>query len=397
MKKCLWLIAVLCLLTLPAMAQEGGSIASFLLPEGAQTFYLPEGPDMDVPEGLSAFYELMTRANRESDVYLVRMKFGRALVSVSCTNVGRPATAQALLEKWPDIAQRIASETQYVNADPACAAVEMRYGFESLVIRTDLAVGKENMLLLKAVGTAFYRENDLIEVWEVFPSDSVYLYNEAAARELRSDRTDLSSFLSSLNFAQAPVAEAEPEPYTAPSGACMLSVPKGCTILDPASTAEQAKAVREQYIAANPEGAADAFDVYYRDVAAEGATLIFTEDMHAVIGLYALPDWPDLSPAVLCSAAGAIRDSLREKFGAAACLVDNARQHISGTEHSKLAYEIGTGFRQTLLVLSCVQPNGTLREVDFFLAESMPAAEREKLMNLVYQTLSYLPAAQKPE
>lgn len=395
MKKILWLVVALCLFACGALAEESGSIASFVLPEGAETYYLPDNPDIPVPDGLAELYALMRNFSPNSDVYLARMPHGRVLASVSCKAVPTPFTAQQLHALWPEIASRIGKTVQYINADAACAKAETRYGFEALAIETDLAVGTDSMLLLKAHSTAFCRGTDLLEVWAVYPADSVYLYDEAAAAELAADLNDLNAFLASLNFAGEPVAEAAAAPYRAPSGRFAMAVPRDCVILDPTSTQQAAADVRARYIAANPDGADTAFDVYYRDLLNEDATLIFTADMQAVVALYCLsmPEADGLTPDMLCRTAGSTRDGLTKKFGAARCLLDNGRQELSGITHARMGYALSTrDFAQELLLLCCVESGGWLREVDLFFSEAMPGRERLALVNLVLQTLTYRPA-----
>ena len=88
----------------------------------------------------------------------------------------------------------------YVNDDPSCAQVDTVFGYEAMVISTDIAVGEQSMTLLDAWCVAFYNGPDLIEVWTVYPSAPAYLYDGEAAQELESDRADLEAFIASLSF-----------------------------------------------------------------------------------------------------------------------------------------------------------------------------------------------------
>lgn len=186
-----------------AFAQEEDTIATYMLPDGAEAVFFTDAFTMEAPDGLEPMYALMRTANADSDVYLVRMKHGRALASVSCTPLDAPIDTQAMLSRWPEIAQTISKTVVYINADESCASVEQRYGHEILSITTDIAVGGENMLLLRAEGAAFSQGSDLIELWAVRPADPVYLYDAEAAAELASDREDLQFFLDSLAFPEA--------------------------------------------------------------------------------------------------------------------------------------------------------------------------------------------------
>lgn len=195
--KAAWI--TLCVMLACACAEEE-TFATCEIPDGAESVFITEAGAFEVPEGLEDMYALMLDANPMSDVYITRMPNGRALTSISCTSDVEPGTAGDLLALWPQVAQRIAQDVGYINDDPACAAVETAFGFEALVIRTDLAVGQDSMTLLEAEGVAFYNGTDLIEVWAVLPSDSAYLYDGEAASELQSDRAALDAFLQSLEF-----------------------------------------------------------------------------------------------------------------------------------------------------------------------------------------------------
>ena len=91
-------------------------------------------------------------------------------------------------------------DVDYINDSASCADVDTAFGYDALTIRTDIAVGEENMTLLEAQCAVFYNGPDLIEVWTLLPADTAYLYDEQAAAELASDRADLEAFVASLSF-----------------------------------------------------------------------------------------------------------------------------------------------------------------------------------------------------
>ena len=188
----------LVLLAVPALSEE--TFATCQIPQGAESLFVTEAGAFEAPDGLEGMYALMLDANSLSDVYLTRMRYGRALASISCTSGVEPGTAQELLSLWPDVAARIAQEALYVNDDPSCAQVDTVFGYEAMVISTDIAVGEQSMTLLDAWCVAFYNGPDLIEVWTVYPSAPAYLYDGEAAQELESDRADLEAFIASLSF-----------------------------------------------------------------------------------------------------------------------------------------------------------------------------------------------------
>lgn len=193
-------LIVLCALlaTVPAFAED--TFATCQMPEGSESVYITEASDLQAPEGLEGMYALMLDANDQCDVYITRMRYGRVLVSISCTTDAGPGDAKDLLTLWPEAAVRIAEDVGFIDDSASCAGVDTAFGYDALIIRTDIAVGEERMVLLEAQCATFFNGPDLIEVWTLFPADSAYLYDEQAAAELQSDRADLEAFIGSLNF-----------------------------------------------------------------------------------------------------------------------------------------------------------------------------------------------------
>lgn len=422
MKRLLWLVAALCFILTPALAQENEPICSYTVAEGAQACLLQEASELDVPEGLEAMYALMRSASAASDVYLIRMPHGRALASVSCTQVDEPGDAQGLLSLWQQIAEAIGRETVYVDTSDACARVETFNGFEALCIDTSLVVGEESMLLLDARGRVFYRGNDLMEVWAVAPADPIYLFDDEAAAELKSDVSDLDGFLVSLDFSSqtdgaqtdaARTERAEGEPgadapaaspwvsdlpsfaYADPDGYFTVELPEGCTVLNVLSTEAEVAAAREKYIAANPEGADIVFDNFYADVTDERATLILTDDMRFAAQIYCeeVPEFRGMTPRAFLASYDAVRQGLEGTFGFAKGLEGMGDiRAISGVEHAWLTYWIAAGEHDMLLeVMAAVTDEVWLREVDFYTSYTgFTLGEFEPVTDLILHTLTYL-------
>lgn len=153
---------VLCALlaAFPAFAQEE-TFATCQMPEGSEFLYITEATGFQVPQGLEDMYALMLDSNGQSDVYIARMRYGRALASISCTTGAGPGAAEDLLALWPEAAGRIAQDVSYINDSASCADVDTAFGYDALTIRTDIAVGEENMTLLEAQCAAFYNGPDL--------------------------------------------------------------------------------------------------------------------------------------------------------------------------------------------------------------------------------------------
>ena len=89
----------LVLLAVPALSEE--TFATCQIPQGAESLFVTEAGAFEAPDGLEGMYALMLDANSLSDVYLTRMRYGRALASISCTSGVKPGTAQELLRSGP--------------------------------------------------------------------------------------------------------------------------------------------------------------------------------------------------------------------------------------------------------------------------------------------------------
>lgn len=417
MKRLLWLLAALCLMIFPALAQAEGSICSYTVAQGAEICTIHEADGLSVPQGLEGMYALMRTANSFSDVYLIRMPNGRALASVSCTTLSEPCGARELLALWPRIAEAIGREAAYVDGDAACAEVRSFNGFDALCIDTSIVVGEESMALLDARGRVFCRGNDLMEIWTVAPADPIYLFDDEAAAELESDRSDLDDFLDSLDFSEAggepdgadESAEAGDEwqasidsvLYADPDGHFTVEVPLGCTILNASSAEADIAAARESYVAANPDGAGAAFDSYLADITDERATLILTEDMRFAAELFCeeAPEFQGMTPRAFLSLAEPVRQGIEEKFGGAEIAGDGALLTFAGVQHARLTYRVrADAFDLTLHVMAAMTDEVWLREVDFYIHDGESGADAcEAVMELIVNTLTYIPAGDGTE
>lgn len=386
-----------------ASAEEagGGTIATYLLPEGAEILTFEEAHAFKAPQGLEGMYDLMLTGNGTSDVYLARMKNGRALLSVSCTEMDREGTAQALADTWPAIVKTISLSARYLNADASCVSIEQKYGYETLKIRTDIAVGQEELVLLTADCTAFYRGTDLIEVWAVAPSPLIYLYDDEAAAELESDRKDIEALLNSLNFEMkaggntlsSSVQKLTTETYVDPDGYFSLEMIAGSHVITPYTRESDAKMLRETMGEKWGDGARHAFDLWYQDVRQEGATLMVTPDLSMAVQLYCIQDayFAEATPDDLLTLAGDIEQSLNSKFGYALSLRTDATVSISGLEHAWLSYWLRSEKTNFMLnVLACVERGDWLRELDIYsVTDQIDLGAQDALMEMILTTLTY--------
>ena len=395
MKRFFAALLALCLLCGSALAEGVSSapIATYTLPRGAEAVHLWESGVWDIPEGLEEMYRLMQTAELYGDVYLVRMPYGRAMVSVSCMRPDNLRTAEELKALWPQIAQGIAQEGVFVNADESCATVETLYGFEALHIQTTIGLGEPGTgVQLDAEGMAFMRGEELLEVWAVAPVEGSYT-DAQTAEELAADRTDMGAFMQSLSFTDLESMAVKGVPYTDPDGRFALVLPTGCTVITRSSTQEEVNKARQNYLDAHGEGAETFFDEYMTDVITQGVTLVISRDQGVAAEIFASQeeDFRDVTADQLAALAQPIQQTLAEKFDVALPLNVGERAVISGEKHAWLTYWLRSGEADVQLdVLAAVLDDAWLYEVDLF-AHDGNQEQRMLWYTLITQTMQYTP------
>lgn len=388
MKKLLALTICLMLMLGLTSALASGSIATYELPAGADVRYISEAADFAVPDGLAPMYDLMQNASPYGDIYLVRMKNGRALVSVGCTLTTQPRTAEELHARWNQIAQKIALEADDVNMDPSCAAVEHLYGFDMLHVRTDITAGG---VPLKAEAFAFCRGEEMLEVWAVHPAASVYQNDLGASSELESDMADLAQFLHSLDFSGDPPPTFEGEYYTAPDGRFRIGIPQGGTVITSHSSPEEVEQARSLFIAANAAGADNAFDQLMQDVTEEDCLLMITADQKGLIQVYCNQNdsFAGVTTEQLLYLTEPVCESLQERFGNALVLAAQKDVLLAGQSHSMIGYWVRSGECNLQLdVAACILGDNWLCETDILTVDGDEALRKE-LHTLIGLTLQY--------
>ncbi len=391
------LLLALMLLTGMAAAEELSPtpIATYTLPTGAEAVHVWDAGVWEAPEGLSEMYRIMQNASVNGDVYLVRMAHGRALVSVSCTQPEQARTAEELLALWPQIARSIAKEGVSVNADAACAAVKEMFGFQALVIDTQIGLGEPGAdMQLDAQGIAFMRGDELLEVWAVAPAEGSYP-GEAETAELEADRADLASFMQSLSFTGLEDMAVEGAPYLDPDGRFALLIPAGSTVITRATPQDEIASARQAYLSAHGTGAEAFFDEYMRDVMEQNVVVAIAQDQQVVAEFFAeqTEDFRDVTMEQLQALAQPIQQSLSQKFEAALLLTGSEQAIISGSKHAWLGYWLRSGeVNAQLDILAAVLEDAWLYEVDIYTHGNQQDA-RSLWYMFITQTMQYTPLA----
>lgn len=374
-----------------AAAQEmDAPIASYVLPEDAQVFYLPMGEKPQSVETLEPMYELMLNPTMRGDVYVLQMPGGHALASVSCVQVGRSFTAEELLGLWPQIAQEISLDVLLVDGDAECAVVEEIQGIEMLHIQTEITVGEEDSpLKLYAESFAYCRDQSITEIWLVYPQPDAFSGDEQALRE---DVEALLQFEASLTFPGGEITLINGRPYEDVLGRFVMMVPAQGVVLDSTSDEKTIQEVRNRFAAANPAGADRAFEKLLSYVEDLNSVLIFTEDMQGVLEVSASPmeGLAGMQPEELALMGPALQESMARDYDLALCMADDQRTFISGQDHALMGYWLRTEELDLQLDLMICVCEGWLYEVDVYTVEGNQDM-RSTLHAFTSQSLVYTP------
>ena len=385
------LALMLCFSCAAAQEDTNSSIASYIMPDGAEVFYLPMGEvPQEVPAGLEPMYELMLDVTPRGDVYLVRMPKGHALASVSSVPVERSFTAAELCALWPQIAQDISFDVLSVDSDESCARVETIRGQEMLRIETAITAGtEESPLVLNAECFAFCEDRSVTEVWFLYPAEASFMGDPQLLQE---DLKALSDFSGSLLFPGSSVTTLDGAEYADPKGRFSLISPADSTVIDSASTAEAVEEARQRFIAVNPEGADQVFAQLMTYVTDMGSALIFTADMQGMMEISAdlAGNMSDFTADDLAALADSLAKSMSQTYDLAVCVDGDERVWISDQEHALMGFWLRMGEMDLQLDLMVCVYQGWLYEVDVYSFEGNQDA-RLLLHSCVSQQTTYTP------
>lgn len=394
---------ILCLLLVllyPCAAlADGETFASYRLPAEAKTVIVSDIRTLEAPEGLEAMYSVMGHVSISGDTYIVQMKNGMALASVSWRPLRRELTLDDLLAMKPQIQAALYQDFAYVQEDSAEFEITANFfGRETLAVYA--LVGVEKPEEFGIVGTAFPADGLMYEIWIIAPAD-------ASLPGLASDMEDMEFFIDSVEFSveaadsasyrlidgQLSVAEwSAPLLHTDEDNHFSVALPQDSRILSPGSSAEEREAIRQEYLSRNPSGAERVLDSLMEDVDTEGATVVFCNEFQSVAEFFCenVPEMADMNTADFLSMGDGIARNLMGDFDLALCLSANEAISLSGREHCLLRFGIRSDeLSQYLTVLACIDGQGLLREIDLLTPAQQGQPAADALLSLIVQTLQY--------
>lgn len=394
---------ILCLLLVllcPCAAlADGESFASYRLPAEAKTVIVSDIRTLEVPEGLEAMYSAMGRVSISGDTYIVQMKNGLALASVSWRPLRSEVTLEDLLAMKPQIQAALYQDFAYVQEEGAAFEITTRFfGRETLAVYA--LVGEEKPEEFRIVGTTFPADGVMYEIWIIAPVDETL-------PGLASDMADMEFFIDSVEFTVEAADSAsyhlidgqlaamelpENQLYTDAANRFCAGFPLDSRILTPQSSAEEREAIRQEYLSQNPSGAERVFEQLMEDVDTENATVVFCNGFQNVAEFFCenVPEMADMNTADFLSMGDGIAQSLMGDYDLALCLSTNEAVTLSGREHCLLRFGIRTDeLSQYLTVLACIDEHGLLREIDLLTPAQQGQTGADALLSLIVQTLQY--------
>lgn len=394
---------ILCLLLVllcPCAAlADGETFASYRLPAEAKTVIVSDIRTLEAPEGLEAMYSAMGHVSISGDTYIVQMKNGMALASVSWRPLRRQVTLDELLAMKPQIQAALYQDFAYVQEDGAEFEITTSFfGRETLGVYA--LVGAEKPEEFRIMGTAFPADGVMYEIWIIAPTDE-------SLPGLASDMEDMEFFINSVEFSVGTAEGAsyrlideqlaamevpENQLYTDAANRFCAGIPLDSQIVTPQSSAEEREAIRQQYLSRNPSGAERVLDSLMEDVDTEGATVVFCNGFQCVVEFFceSVPEMAGMNTADFLSMGDGIAQNLMGDYDLGLCLSANEAATLSGREHSLLRFGIRSDeLSQYLTVLACIDEQGLLREIDLLTPAQQGQPAVDALLSLILQTLQY--------
>lgn len=395
MKRWFSALMILCMLLSCALSQAEEMLASYMLPEEAQVFYLPMNEKPEAPKGLEGMYALMQPSVYKGDLYLLQMKNGMVLLSVSGMLAKREMSPQEMAALWPRAAAdiQLSEGVKSVDASPECARVESLNGTELLRITTKIECGEEAAVSdLQAECYAFCDGVGVTELWALYPNPENPAHADMA-QAIEEDLADLDAMIATLHFPSGDEQVLQAVQYTDEKARFHMAVPVGSVILTAAASDEDVQALRRVFIEKNPEGADRVFDRFLHQLEQVDSSVIFTPDMQGIIKVTATPEQclAGVQAEGLASLAPTLQTTLAKDYDLAAMMEDDQRAMVSQQEHALMGYWLRMGELDLQLdVMVCVHPDNWMYEVDVYTAEG-DQKTRSELHAFVTQTLVYTP------
>lgn len=409
------------LLFVAPMAHASDHIAYFHQPEGAERYALAEMGNAEVPEGLEVLYELFSEGNPEATVYVFRMPNGRALLSISCLEVNETLSAQELYEQQALLGKSLLDDMGgMMMVAPQFECKEI-YGFEGITAPYVLYTPgePEEQMQLEGQVTAFFRGNDLIEVWSCYPGMANYLFDQEATELLKSDLKSLAEFEASLDFslpeeADEGIPEAfanflqekdddDPAPVetqqmprmtvTADDGTFRMDVPLDTVIVH--SGSDENTVARARALFADVKGGEECFDLWYQDVQSLNCWLLISREHEVAAQVYVneAGSFKGMTAEDMLMLEQPVLEMMQQQYDSAELSDDSGVGEIAGMEHSMMTYTLDKGDMHLLAFVMAAVDEENLYEIDIYsiINENTDPQAMIETVTMMIESLEYLP------
>lgn len=408
------------LLLFAPVAQATNHIAYFHQPEGSEMYALSEIPNAVVPEGLEELYALFSQGNPEATVYVFRMPGGQALLSISCLETGAEGSTEVLYEQREALAQGLMDSLGGMMTVPPTFELTDVYGQQAITAPVTLYIPEVISTQIQVEGrvTAFYRGEDLIEVWTAYPGKVNYLFDQEATAALDSDLTALSEFEATLDFAlpeeetetadslqdflnelegNTPAADQPEElPHmtvTADDGAFRMDVPLDTMILHAGSDANTVARARALF--ADIKGGEECFDLWYEEVVSLDGWLLLSREYGVVAQVYVndVGSFAGMSAQDMLLLEQPVLEMMKENFDQAAVADESSIAELDGMEHAWFTYDLYKGDMSMLSFVLAAVDEANLYELDIYavITETTDEDTIVEIISMMINSLDYLP------
>lgn len=405
------------LLFLVPVASATDHIAYFHQAEGIERYALEEFANAPVPQGLEVLYGLFAEGNPEATVYVFRMPNGQALLSISCLETGAEGSVDAVYEQREQLAKSLMDSMDGMMALAPTFELKEMYGQQAITapVVLDTPGEPEAQLQLEGQVTAFYRGEDLIEVWTCYPGMVNYLFDQEATDALSGDLEALEAFEASLDFSLPQKEDdgipdafvnflqdkEEPEtqqqsPHmtiTADDGTFRMDVPVDTTVIHAGS--DEDAVARARTLFADVEGGEECFDLWYQDVQSLNCWLLISREQRVAAQVYVneAGSFKGMTAEDMLQLEQPVLEMMQQQYDHAELSDESCVAEIAGKEHSMMTYSLDKGDMHLLTFVMAAVDEVNLYELDVYavIDEKTDTDAVIETVTMMIESLEYLP------
>ena len=273
----------------------------------------------------------------------------------------------------------------------------------------------EAQLQLEGQVTAFYRGEDLIEVWTCYPGMANYLFDQEATDALSGDLEALEAFEASLDFSLPQEEDdgipdafvnflqdkEEPEtqqqsPHmtiTADDGTFRMDVPVDTTVIHAGS--DEDAVARARTLFADVEGGEECFDLWYQDVQSLNCWLLISREQRVAAQVYVneAGSFKGMTAEDMLQLEQPVLEMMQQQYDHAELSDESCVAEIAGKEHSMMTYSLDKSDMHLLTFVMAAVDEVNLYELDVYaiIDEKTDTDAVIETVTMMIESLEYLP------